>query len=204
MKIAIIGKMRSGKSVACDYIKNKLNAEKFEFSDPVKEVSKIIFNDKVKNRENLVKIGQHMRKMDKNIWVNIIERRMNDHLDTNSIVVSSIRQQNEYDMLKKNGFIFIKIETLKSLRIERCLKNKDVDFEAQINSNLENDLDNFEYDYLIKNNGTLEEFYRQIDLILYKISQDSFAKAFKRRIGEGVNQKELEKRIIKFGLKEVL
>ncbi len=204
MKIAIVGKMRSGKSIACDYIKNKLNAEKFEFSDPVKEVSKIIFNDKVKNRKNLVKIGQHMRKMDENVWVNIIERRMDEYLDTSSIVVSSIRQQNEYDMLKKKGFIFIKIETLKSIRIDRCLENKDTDFEKQLDSSLENELDNFECDYLIKNNGTLEEFYMQIDLILYKISQDSFAKAFKRKIGEGVNQKELEKRIIKFGLKEVL
>ena len=47
-----------------------VNYKKFSFADKLKEIAKDLFFMKEKNRNLLINIGQKMRDIDENIWVN--------------------------------------------------------------------------------------------------------------------------------------
>lgn len=160
MKIGIYGKMRSGKTEVCNLYNGMLDdSVVLDFGDSLKECVRVAYpflDYKTKNRELLINFGQTLRKMDKNIWVNALKYKI---LNTNkkNIIVTGIRQQNEFDMLKDLGFTFIKIESDDNIRIERCKKNNDKFDENSLNDFTETELDKFEYDFLIENIRSLKD-----------------------------------------------
>ena len=175
VRICFIGKMRSGKSEAINYISKKYNIEVVDFGDSLKEVVSIIYPNKcqegVKNRTLLQSIGQHMRKLDENIWLHSVESKI---LASNKkmIACASCRQQNEYDFLNKMAFLFIKIDCKDSIRIQRaeeagdCFKLEDFVHETELLA------DYFNCDYYIDNNGNVEDFHNEIDLVMKDIMKE--------------------------------
>lgn len=159
MKIALYGKLRAGKSAVATVIKENLeDCEHLEFGDVVQEVVNLLYpNEKgVKNRELLVGVGQHMRKFDEDVWVNIIKNRI-ENCEKENILVAGVRQKNEYDMLKKLGFKFIQVEASETTRIERCLQSGDRFNKEALRDYTEMVLDDFEHDYLILNEKGFKE-----------------------------------------------
>jgi dephospho-CoA kinase len=107
MKIAITGKMCSGKSSLAKLIlENDKRYEIFSFGKKVKEVAEDLFNMKEKDRSLLVNIGTKMREIDENVWINYI---INQKKDKDYFVIDDLRYQNEYDSLYKNGFNIIQL-----------------------------------------------------------------------------------------------
>ena len=82
MRIAVYGKLRAGKTAVCDYITEKFDCEILECSGALQEIVDILYPDKkgIKDRELLVTIGQHLRKIDEDIWVNLLEHKINDSM----------------------------------------------------------------------------------------------------------------------------
>ena len=160
MKIGIYGKLRSGKSEVCNLYEGMLDDSIIlDFGDSLKECVKVAYpflDYKTKNRELLIKFGQTLREMDKNIWVNALKYKILNCTKKN-IIVTGIRQQNEYDMLKELGFVFVKIESDIEKRIERCKQQKDQFEESSLFDSTETELDKFEYDFLIENTRTLKD-----------------------------------------------
>lgn len=159
MRIAVYGKLRAGKSAVATVIKENLeDCEHFEFGDVVQEVVDLLYpNEKgVKNRELLVGVGQHMRKFDEDVWVNIIKNRI-ENCEKENVLVAGVRQKNEYDMLKKLGFKFIQVEASETTRVERCLQSGDSFKKEALRDYTEMVLDDFEYDYLILNEKGFKE-----------------------------------------------
>lgn len=159
MKIALYGKLRAGKSAVATVIKENLeDCEHLEFGDVVQEVVNLLYpNEKgVKNRELLVGVGQHMRKFDEDVWVNIIKNRI-ENCEKENVLVAGVRQKNEYDMLKKLGFKFIQVEASETTRIERCLQSGDRFNKEALRDYTEMVLDDFEHDYLILNEKGFKE-----------------------------------------------
>ena len=158
MKFAFGYKMRSGKDVSVDYLLSKYGGKKLSFSEPLYDIlhyAQNICNFPLeKDREFLQWIGTDWaRKKNKNIWVDVAIRKIKQNKEDN-IYFSDVRFINEFEALKKNGFVMIKIN--------RNTKISD----SHIS---ENDLDNVEddkWDYIIENNGTLEELYKKIDEIV--------------------------------------
>ena len=73
MKIAIIGKMCSGKTTSANLIKQMDNRyEIFSFGKKVKEVAVDLFQMQEKDRTLLTSIGTKMREIDPDIWVNYV------------------------------------------------------------------------------------------------------------------------------------
>jgi len=177
LKIAICGKANSGKNTLSKIIKSCLKDEKITeiaFADEIKKIAKIMFpqipnkflygsslmrkesiKDAVYNgnpltiRQLLINIGNSSRDYNPDIWVNLVDNKIKKI--NNSIIITDLRFQNEFEFLKKNNFTTIKIIRDKALDI----KDK---------SELEQDL--FTCDHTIINNSSLEELKDKIKKIL--------------------------------------
>lgn len=117
MKIAIIGKICSGKTTIADYLVNiNSNFKKLSFSTKVKEIALELFNDKNKNRLLLQQIGTKMREINENVWA---EYTINQSKKYDFIVIDDLRYKNEYDLLKKNNYKIIKLIISDELQLSR-------------------------------------------------------------------------------------
>ena len=89
LKICLVGKMRSGKSQAVEHIKSQFypQAEVVDFGDALKEVVNILYplnniEDGSKRRKKLQTVGQHMRKLNEDIWIECVDMKINKMPDT--------------------------------------------------------------------------------------------------------------------------
>ena len=169
MKIAVYGKLRAGKSAVCDFIAEKYDCEILEFSKAVQDVVDVTYPEKkgVKDRELLVKVGQHMRKLDKDVWVNVIKHNI-ENSKAENILVAGVRQQNEYDMLKELGFTFIQVEASETTRVERCLEAGDKFNEDSLRNPTELVMDEWTPDYLILN----EYGFKELEISIRNVLKD--------------------------------
>ena len=175
MKIAFSGKARSGKDTSCDYIIKQLNnnlepTTKLTFATPLYDClyscQNILELNKGKDRNFLQTIGDWARDINSNIFVNIAENKINN--TNGNIIISDLRFPNEYHMLKKNNFILIRISRNNSINNNNPT-NVDILNQKQKKHRSEILLDDFNFDYYIDNNGTIEELYEKLNNILNNI-----------------------------------
>ena len=185
MKIALFGKLRAGKSSCIETFREVLSekgltSEHIEFGDPVKEVVEALYPKLkgVKDRDTYIRIGQHLRKLDEDIWVNcIVEKVKSSKCDV--VFVGGTRQMNEYKALKDLGFIFIEIVADEEIRIQRCIEAGDKFERSNLNNPLEAVMKEFKSDYIIENNGTEKELKKRVREIIRKIYNDDYSKFLK-------------------------
>lgn len=187
MRIAVYGKLRAGKTEVCKYIAEKYECEVFEFSEALQRVVDIIYPQykNTKNREKLVEVGQHMRKLNEDVWVDIIKHKIQSSKSPN-ILVAGVRQQNEYDMLKELGFTFIQVEACETTRIERCIEAGDKFDKDSLVNPTELVMDEWTPDYLILNEYGFKELEISIRNVLADIE-------FREKLRESFFEDELKK-----------
>jgi hypothetical protein len=162
MRIAFGYHSRVGKDLAVKYLMNKYpNSKELRFANKLYEVlyktQEILGEPKTKVPyllQNFADILKHQYGDD--IFINAELKELNEDLFENYFV-SDLRFKNEYKKLKELGFITIKIN-----RDARIIdRNQDHPSEKE--------LEDQEFDYEIDNNGSIEDFYREIDAILKMI-----------------------------------
>ena len=119
MRIAVTGKMCSGKTTLCNYLcELEPRFQIFSFGKKVKDVAKDLFqmDPLVKDRTLLTGIGQKMREIDKDVWVNYVIQQCKD---VEYCLVDDLRYQNEYEALVKNGFKIIQLNISDELQESR-------------------------------------------------------------------------------------
>jgi len=119
MKIAVTGKMCSGKTTLCNYLcELEPRFQIFSFGKKVKQVARDLFkmDPTVKDRSLLTSIGQKMREIDPAVWVNYV---INECKDKEYCLVDDLRYQNEYEALVNNGFKIIQLNVSPELQEER-------------------------------------------------------------------------------------
>ncbi|WP_254918934.1 hypothetical protein [Bacillus cereus] len=89
------------------------------------------------------------------------------------VLVNGVRQPNEYQRLRDEGFIIIRVNTSDDLCIGRAKEAGDVFTEEDLSHETENHIDTFEVDYEINNVGTIDEMYDQFDAIMRDIGVQS-------------------------------
>ena len=153
MKIAIIGKICSGKStIANMFIKLNDKFKKLSFAEKVKEIAKDLFDMNEKNRKLLQQIGTYMREIEPDVWANYIVKKSNNY---QFVVIDDLRYKNEYDILKKNGFKIIKLIISNKLQKNRIINTYKINYENHLeNLNHESELfsetiDNSDVDLII-------------------------------------------------------
>jgi len=120
MKLAVTGKMCSGKTTLCNYLCSvEPRFQIFSFGKKVKEVGTDLFgmDPLTKDRPLLTSLGQKMREIDSEVWINYV---IEQNKDKDFCLVDDLRYQNEYEALIKNGFKIIQLnisDELQEIRI---------------------------------------------------------------------------------------
>lgn len=130
MKIAIIGKMCSGKSTIAQIIMDHDSSyQTFSFGGAVKKYAKEIFNMQGKDRSLLINFANKMREIDKDVWVRpvIEESRMFENC-----IVDDVRYQNELDALVNDNWIIIMLNISKDLQEERIRETYPENYEDHL------------------------------------------------------------------------
>jgi len=119
MKIAITGKMCSGKTTLSNYLVSiEPRFQVFSFGKKVKEVASDLFqmDPNFKDRSLLTSIGQKMREIEPDVWANYV---INQTKDLNYCIIDDLRYQNEYELLAKEGWKIIQLNISKELQEQR-------------------------------------------------------------------------------------
>ena len=165
-KIALLGGARTGKDTAAQYLGAVYGHERFAFGDGVREVfHEILFPHiptEPKPRDGYITLAQACRSIYPNVWVDKAKQVYHSMraVGIESFVVTDVRQQNEIDWLREEGFVFLRITSNRQMeRVEALGESLDV------NNYLDNALNGFEC-LEIDNSGSLEELYAQLDEIM--------------------------------------
>lgn len=119
MKIAICGSICSGKTTISNLLKKKYNLELYSFGYNVKKYCELFFNMKYKNRKLIQDFAEKIKEIDENVWINLLDKQINNK---DNIIIDDLRFENEFNYLKKNNFIIIKLNIDKETQLKRIKK----------------------------------------------------------------------------------
>mgnify|MGYP007100040917 CR=1 FL=1 len=185
MKIAISGKMGSGKTTLANVLITQYGFVGLSFAKALKEVAMTeyglsheeAFGNK-KNRELLQQIGEDKRnEHGQNYWVDKVLEQLNQNPNAN-YVVDDVRYHSEYKALKDNGFIMVRIDSRMELRQERLgdrFKNPDHISETQLDTIVRPDFaeeGQDSWDVYIINNSSIDTFESFAESIYKAFSDD--------------------------------
>ena len=97
MKIAITGKICSGKSTLANIIKDKLKLNKYSFADNVKKYAKELFDMSYKDRKLIQDFAEKLKEIDNTIWIKQLDKNIKDK---DNIIIDDLRFENEYNYLR--------------------------------------------------------------------------------------------------------
>lgn len=179
-KIAIVGRIRSGKNTFADYVTENYRHKQFAFGDGIKEVIKRYFPEALvagrKPRKFYQVIGQSFRLLNPYIWINILMKKISVyemyHGKDTPIIITDLRQINEYETLKSMGYTVIKVVADEDIRLKRIEESGDVFTYEELNHETELQAAACPCDYLVENNGTLEELHDKAKKIMEELKND--------------------------------
>ena len=117
MKIAICGKMASGKTTVAQSLEG---FQVLSLAGEVKRVGRELFGMKDKDRPLLQQIGMKMREIRESVWLDVLIRESNrQELYGYSVVCDDVRFVNEAKTLKENGWVLIKLDIDDDLQKKR-------------------------------------------------------------------------------------
>lgn len=171
MKLGFIGQMRAGKDTAANYLREMHFGHIMKFADPIYEIQDFAYKTAgfslgpgEKDRHLLQWIGTEWgRTKDPDIWVKVLERRLNVLRDDFEVYITDVRFPNEIKMLKRLGFTIVMIYADDEIRVARGATH-----ETHVSESYSRTCD--DYDFRIENNGTLEEFYRRLEGMMKELA----------------------------------
>ena len=170
-KLALTGKMRSGKDTVADYLVSEYGYKKYGFGDGIREVEALLFPDThKKERTRLQQIGQSLRQVEENVWVDHTLRQIKKE-GHDRIVIKDLRQPNEYARLQEAGFSIVRVLCTEDIRLNRMRAAGDVFHPDDIRHETEQYVDHFVVDWELENNSIPLLLRQQIDRMLFTLSQ---------------------------------
>lgn len=170
LKIGLLGKMRSGKDTVASYLIKEYGFKSFAFGDGIGDVIDAYFPqawEDGKPRKHYQVIGQSFRQLNEDVWVEQLLNKVKDC--KGNVVITDTRQSNEVMALKKEGYKIIKIISNDANRIDRIQAQGDTWDISTFTHETEIGVDKAPFDYLIINNGTLEDLHKEVKTIINKI-----------------------------------
>ena len=196
IKIALTGKMRSGKSTVAEILWLNYDLTLRSFGGALKYYADKMFegssaypieveeygepcpfdgkrDTRIKKPRKLYQdFGQAMRQLDEDIWIRHVEQAIEiDKLfpDYKGVVIDDLRQPNEYEWAKANGFTIIRVNADEDLRLKRAEQAGDSFSADDLAHDTEQHVDGFIVDYTIVNDGGLSDLKRHIGEIMDEI-----------------------------------
>jgi len=148
IRLAVSGKMRSGKDTLAEYLAESYGFVRFAFADRLKEVAVELFGMSVarKDRHLLVELGRKMCEVDQLVWVNYVLGKIPLRAD---VAISDMRFRYEYDALKAFRFTMARVEIDRDVQIRRATKSGSAVDVALMDDRSETDLDSVCFDFSI-------------------------------------------------------
>ena len=132
MKIAICGKMCSGKSTLANYIISSYPGyQKYSFAQKVKELCSELFDMKGKDRLLLINFANKMREIDGKVWVNHVLKQTESK---EKCIIDDVRYQNEVDALIDDGWSFIQLNVPNETQQKRIMELYPDNYQEHIQS----------------------------------------------------------------------
>lgn len=179
MVIGLVGEMASGKDVVKKYMGQKYAAKYCQYSTILRDVMDRLCLEK--SRENMQKASTGLRQLfGEELLAKVIANDA-DKLEAEMVVVDGARRMADIAYLKKlPQFVLVKIEAEPKIRYERIKKrNENVGdsektFEAfvrehEAEAEKEIPIVMKEAKYLLDNNASLEDLYKQVDALVLKL-----------------------------------
>ncbi|MCS1350369.1 AAA family ATPase [Mechercharimyces sp. CAU 1602] len=168
MKIALTGKMRSGKSTVAEYLSENYGFHSCAFGDTLKLFANKLFQPRqLKDRQLYQWFGQTMRERESDIWVRHLDYAIYDLVTTGkNIVITDLRQPNEYQYCREKGFAIIRVTCPDDIRLQRMRQEGDLFDETTLNHETEMYIDGFGVDFEIENGGRWLDMAEQVDVIV--------------------------------------
>lgn len=175
-RIAITGESRAGKSLVASILANKYGYTTHSFGDALRRTVRNLFegtevyDEFGKNRHLLNAVGQGMRELYEDVWVDKVANSVYTTLmlsQTRGIVIDDLRQPNEEAWLKENGFFIVRIRASDELRRSRSEVLSDGDEDLTVVNPVDYHVDNIAADYEIINDGILyDDLERKVDEVV--------------------------------------
>lgn len=176
MLLGVTGKAGCGKNTLANFLIKNHNFIEMSFADTIKDMACVLLNV---NREQLEELkinnapllgtenitaryilqtlgtewGRNL--ISRDIWINNLRQKIINNISKN-IIITDVRFPNEFEMLTKLGFHFIKIIPKKEL------------LHLKEDNNHESESYDFKDCIIINNFGTLEDFESNIKLFIEK------------------------------------
>jgi deoxyadenosine/deoxycytidine kinase len=132
MKIAICGKMCSGKSTLANYIMSSYPGyQKYSFAQKVKELCSELFDMKGKDRPLLINFANKMREIDGKVWINQVLKQTEGK---EKCIIDDVRYQNEVDALIEDDWSFIQLNVPILTQRERIMELYPDNYQEHIQS----------------------------------------------------------------------
>lgn len=183
MIIGVTGSFGSGKGAVVDYVVQYLSFKHYSASGFITE--EIIRRGMPVNRDSMIVVANDLRKIHSPSYIiESLYQRASDH--GGNAVIEALRAIAEVQMIKELGGKVIGVDADSKLRYDRAIKRgseKDnVSYDtflaqekAESNPDDPTKQNVFgalkESDFIVTNNGTLEELHAQIDEVLKKITR---------------------------------
>lgn len=185
IKIALAGTVRSGKDSVGAHLEKEYEFTPFAFGDELKRDFHITnphipaFPKPVEGYQLHGKYRRYTHGED--IWINLcfkeIDRIHRGIKMYNSkgadisfnTLITDLRQPNELERLRKEGYLIIRVDAPLELRKQRMMKEGDKFNDDTFKAETENYVQTFDVDYDIINDGTLTELYEKVDHIMLDI-----------------------------------
>lgn len=180
MKVALFGKTRAGKDSVGDLLVNEYGFSKMAVGDGIKKIIEEFFPEALDNgkpRYHYQFIGQQLRKLNPDVWINDMIRR-SEYIriqnliyrgEITNFVVADGRQRNEVKKLREQGYTNVVMETDETIRIERMRQLGDKFSLEMLRHETELEVARIEPDYIINNNGTLEDLKIKVRELLNEL-----------------------------------
>ncbi|MDO8566157.1 MAG: AAA family ATPase [Candidatus Moranbacteria bacterium] len=179
--IGVAGEIASGKDTVGKYIAEKYDALPLRFSQPLRDILDRIGIEQ--NRENMAKLSLYLRKA---FGEDILSRSIlieAEKSPKNLVVVDGVRRLPDIiHMETDEHFYFAFVEVSSEKRYERLIKRRQnvddatktpvqFDKDAKLETELQIGDLKTRADFIINNDGTLEELYTQIDRVVEELKK---------------------------------
>ena len=131
MKIAIAGRMASGKTTLAKALAKHWEGEILSLGGKVKEVGKDLFGMVEKDRPLLQQIGMKMREIRPDVWIEYLDREATKRP---CVVVDDCRFVNEARWFKDNGWLLVRLNIEEDVQKIRLQKTYPDDWEQHWNN----------------------------------------------------------------------
>lgn len=177
LRIAIAGQLRAGKDTVADILQEQVEGgfTVYRFADGITEIIQQYFPQAWlagKPREHYQVIGQSLRQLDKEVWVCCLHSKRQQAPLYEHQLITDLRQPNEVLYCKQQKFKVIKVVAEEAVRQQRAELAGDVWLPAQIQHPTEIAVESIAPDYLIENNGSMDELVAKVTAVYQQILQE--------------------------------